>query len=234
MRRSETGFFAIVWRFNALAIAVASVVCLVLGAYAGYKIFTEETRQRRVSNVVNVGETVSEQFTLGSAVTIAGTPYVRAPLYREQTYSGSHYSKWSDQNAVNYLFLNVARNESRWLFDGAGQLVLESQLVFDKLKDAPQEERKPVALLYVIVEKDSNGDGRLTSKDAVAVTASAVDGTNPKRLLEGVDHLTSMQQISDDKVLLQYQKNGQTLFELYSVPSMERLAQTSIPRISLK
>ncbi|MBT1510219.1 hypothetical protein KIP88_06865 [Bradyrhizobium sp. SRL28] len=236
MKPSESGFFKYVWRFNALAIAGAAVVCILLGLYAAATIFKEETRSRRVTNVVNVGEkdNVSEEFALGSPTTIAGTPYVRIPLYRGQSYSASYYSKRSEQNAVNYLFLNISTNESRWLFERAGQLIVDSRVLFSKLKSSPDEPQTGVGVFHVVVERDSNGDNRLTEKDAVSLATSAVDGANYRKLIEGIEQLYSVQQIADDKVLVLYQKNQQTISELYSLPRMERLMQANIPKVDLK
>jgi hypothetical protein len=238
VRENEIGFFQYVWRFNALAIAVAAVVCIILGFYAAAMIFKQETRPRRVTNVVNVGEQqqILEEFTLGAPGTIAGTDYVRVPLYRGQSYSASsasYYSKNSEQNVVNYLFLNTSTNESRWLLENTGHLLMSSQVLSNKLKTSSDDQIKAVGIIYTVVEKDSNGDNRLTGKDAISLAASAVDGDNYRKLLEGIERLYSVQQIADDKVLVLYQKNQQTVSELYSVPSMVRLMQATIPKVNL-
>jgi hypothetical protein len=233
MTDGENSFFRLVWRFNALAIATASIGFILLGAYAAVSILKEETRVRRVTNVVNIGdaERVAEDFSLERPDVIAGTSYVRVPLRRGQTYGGgSYYSKRTDQ-IVNYVFLNTSTNESRWLFERAGQLILESQVLFSKLKSAPEELRQSVGIIYVVVDRDSNGDGRLTERDAQSLATSDVDGTNYRKLIEGIDQLYSVQQIADDKVLVLYQKSTQTVSELYSVPSMRRLMQGNIPKV---
>ena len=237
--RGANRFFDYVWRFNALAIAAAAILCLLLGLYAGVSIFKQETRTRRVTNVVNIGDKdkISEEFTLGTPSIIAGTQYVRAPLYRGQSYSGStasYYSKSSEQNVVNYLFLNSSTNESWWLFENAGQLLISSQVLSNKLKKTiPDEQNAAIAILYTVVERDSNGDNRLTDKDAVSLAASDVDGTKYRKLIEGIERLYSVQQIADDKVMVLYQKDQTTLSELYSLPAMVRLQQSSIAKINL-
>ena len=235
VQQNENGFFKHVWRFNALAIAGAATTCILLGLYGGLMIFKEETRPRRVTNVVNIDQQdkVLEEFSLGTPSTIAATSYVRVPLYRGQSYSvGSIYSKGSQQ-VVNLLFLNSSTNESRWLFNGVGQLVLDSHVMFNKLKDAPDQPRAAVAVVYVVVEKDTNGDKRLTEKDVISLATSATDGTNYRKLIEGIDQLYSVQQIADDKVLVLYQKNRETVSELYGVLSMALLMQASVPKVSL-
>jgi hypothetical protein len=233
---SESRFFKYVWRFNALAIAGAAISVILLSGYAGFTLFSEATRTRRVTQVVNVGqqEKVSEEFSLGSAVAIAGTPYIRLPLYRGQSYPGSYYPKRSDQNIVNYLFLNTSTNESRWLVESAGQLIVESQILFNRVKSTPDEARTGVGVFYAVIDRDSNGDNRLSERDAVSLATGAIDGTNYRKLVENIEQLYSVQQIADDKVLVLYQKNQQTISELYSVPRMERLMQTNIPKVDLK
>ena len=52
-------------------------------------------------------------------------------------------------------------------------------------------------------------------------------------MIEGVDQLYSVKQIADDKVLVLYQKNRETVSALYSVPSIALLTQTSVPKVSL-
>ena len=157
-----------------------------------------------------------------------------ACLYRGQSYPGSYYPKRSDQNVVNYLFLNTSTNESRWLLERVGQLIVESQILFNKVKSTPDEARTGVGVFYAVIDRDSNGDNRVGERDAVSLAAGAVDGTNYRKLVENIEQLYSVQQIADDKVLVLYQKNQQTFSELYSVPGMERLTQATIPKVDLK
>jgi hypothetical protein len=225
---SESRFFKFVWRFNALAIAGAATTCIVLGLSAGLSIFNAEQRPHRGTNVVNVDQEnkASEEFSLGNPSAIAGISYVQVPLYRGRRYGvGSIYSGGSQQ-VVNLLFLNISTNESRWLFNG----VVDSHTLFNKLKDANDPSRTAVAVVHVVVETDTDGDKRLTEKDAISLATSATDGTNYRKLVEGVDQLYAVKQIADDKVLVLYQKNRETVSALYGVPTMALLMQASVPK----
>lgn len=73
----------------------------------------------------------------------------------------------------------------------------------------------------------------MTEKDAVSVATSDLDGTNYRKLIEGIDQLYSVQQITDDKVLVLYQKDKQSLSQLYSPPGMQPLKQATIPKVGL-
>ena len=232
--RKSDRFFRNLWRFNAIALAGALVVFVLLAASLAWSLFGETTRTRRVTNVVNVGEQekVSEEFSLGTPYVLTGTPYVRVALVRGQTSAGSYYLKRSEQNTVNYLFMNASNNEVRWLFDRANQLLIEGQILFDKAK-VTDISRSVVGLVYVVIDKDTNGDNRLTEKDAVSVATSDLDGTNYRKLIEGIEQLYSVQQITDDKVLVLYQKDKQSVSQLYSLPRMEPLKQAIIPKVGL-
>jgi hypothetical protein len=235
VQQSENGFFRFVWRFNALAKAGAATTCIVLGVSAALSIFNAEPRPHRAANVVSVDQEskASEEFSLGNPGAIPGIPYVQVPLSRGRRYGvGSLYSGGSQQ-AVNYLFLNTSTNESRWLFNGVGQLILDSHVLFNKLKEANDSSRAAVAAVHVVVEKDTDGDKRLTEKDAVSLATSAADGTNYRKLIEGVDQLYAVKQIADDKVLVLYQKDRETVSELYGLPSMEPLMRSTVPKVGL-
>lgn len=235
MQQNENGFFRFVWRFNALAIAGAATTCIVLGVSAALSIFNAEQRPHRGTNVVSVDQEnkAAEEFSLGNPSAIAGIPYVQVPLYRGRRYGvGSIYSGGSQQ-AVNLLFLNISTNENRWLFNGAGQLIFDSHVLFNKLKDANDPSRVAIAFVHVVVEKDTDADKRLTERDAISLATSATDGTNYRKLIEGIDQLYSVKQIADDRVLILYQKNRETISALYSVPSLAPLMQANVPKVSL-
>lgn len=237
MQESENRFFRYVWRFNALAIAVATTICGLLGLYAGFSIFGE-TRPSRPANFVkaDVQDKVSEEYWLGTPGVTPGTSFVRIPLFRgPQSYGPSSLRLKSGgaRSVVDLLFLNIANNESRWLFNGVGQLIVEERSLFNKLREFPDQPRTAVGVIYTVVEKDSNGDSRLTEEDAVSLATSAVDGSGYRKLIEGIDQLHSVQQVSDDKVLVLYQKGQQIISELYSVPAMAPLSQVGIPKVNL-
>ncbi|WP_284260498.1 hypothetical protein [Bradyrhizobium iriomotense] len=224
MGRSDR-FFRRVWRFNALAIATVAVLLVLSGLIVVGTIAYDHMRPRRVTNVVNVGEqdAVSNEFSLGTPGAIAGTPFVEVSLYRKQSYGG----KWSDNNVVNLLFVNSFTNESRWLFEGAGQLILGSHWMFNRADEA----RTAVAVgaFYVVVDGDTNGDKRLSGNDLVSLAAVAADGTNYRKLIEGIEEIYFVKQVADDKALVLYLKDKQAMSALFSLPSMVPLTQAKLP-----
>jgi len=119
------------------------------------------------------------------------------------------------------------------LFERANQLIIDGQSLFDKAKFLPNYARIVVGMVYVIIDKDSNGDNRLNEKDAVSLATSDLDGNNYRKLIESIEQLYSVQQIADDKVLVLYQKDKQSFSQLYSLPGMLPLKQAIIPKVGL-
>lgn len=230
-------FFRNLWRFNAIALAAASVLFIVLLLFVAALFFYGQARPRQVTNVVNVGDqgAVSNEFSLGRVGAIAGTPYVQVSLFRGQSYGGpgSLPPKRSDRNVVNLLLVNISTNETRWLFDGAGQLIVENYSMFDRMKTASDDARTVVGSFYVVVDRDTNGDKRLCENDSVTLAASAADGTGYRKLIEGIEQVYSVQQVAEDKALVLYLKDKQTVSQLFSLPGMQPLKQTVIPKVGL-
>jgi hypothetical protein len=130
----------------------------------------------------------SEEFSLGSAVAIAGTPMSRVASYRGQSYPGSYYPKRSDQNIVNYLFLNTSTNESRWLLERVVSSLWKSDPVH-KVKSTPDEARTGVGVFYALSTGNSNGDNRLSERDAVSLAAGA-SRDKLRKLVENIERFT--------------------------------------------
>jgi hypothetical protein len=236
MEQSENRFFQYVWRFNALMIAGSSVVVVLLGLYAAVQIFKTDAGSRRATNVVDVGDKdpVADEFSLGGASSIEGTLYVKIPLFRGQSPTASSYSfKGGTRNAVNYLFVDTSSGESRWLFEGAGRLIIESEVLFNKLRNSPGASRLGIGVVYTLVEKDSNGDNRLTDKDAPSLVFTGIDGSKYQKLIDKAERFYYVGQVADDKLLVLYQTNQESVVELYALPSMTRLQQSRIAKIKL-
>ena len=233
MRHSDR-FFSRVWRFNAFAIASATVLFVLMVLFLAGSILYDQARPRQVTNVVNVSDqdAGSNEFSLGTPGVIAGTPYVQVSLSRgSYAGPGSLYPKRSDRNVVNYLFVNISTNESRWLFQGAGQIIVDSYVMFNRLKTASDDARMTVGSFHVVVDRDTNGDQRLSEQDAVSLAASAADGTNYRKLIEGIEQVYSVQQVAADKALVLYLKDKQTMSALFGLPSMVPLMQSSISKL---
>ena len=49
------------------------------------------------------------------------------------------------------------------------------------MKPSPDEARTAVGSFYVVVDRDTNGDKRLSERDTVSLATSAADGTGYRK-----------------------------------------------------
>jgi hypothetical protein len=233
MIEGENRFFRSIWRFNAMALAVALLAGLGLAAYGLLQIFSFELRDRETTNLVNLSEgaadnqKVREDLSLGYPYRVAGTEYARIPLLRAQSYTlGSVISKESNNNEANYLFQNVRDGKNRWLLPTNKQLFVSGKVLSVKALDGSSVDS---ALLYVVVARDSDGDKKLTGSDISALYGSAPDGSNYRLLIDDIEKISGMDQASDDLVLVIYQKKSKTILESFDVRTLAQVMKSELP-----
>ena len=171
----ENRFFKFVWRFNGIVFMIAAVLAIGVLSFAGYRIYQDVTRERATRNIVNVAEEspIKEKWQLGHLQNVSGTPYVIIPLYSDQSYAQSYFSK-SAESTRNVLFINIRTNQKKWLFDTNNYLIINEELLSEKEFD--HRERNIRAILYSVVKRDTNGDKRLTNDDKIDVALTTPSG----------------------------------------------------------
>jgi len=167
----ENRFLIFTWRFNAIILMVAGILAIGVLIFAGNHIFQDITRERYTRNIVNVAEdqSVDEKWELGRLYKIDGTPYALVPLTSDQSYTQSYYSK-SSNSVRNYLFIDTQSNKKQWLFNTNQHLVVDIEYISEK--EYNDKDRTVRTILYTIIERDTNGDKRLTDKDERAIAIS--------------------------------------------------------------
>ena len=223
-------FFRFLWRINALAITGVALIAAVLGAYALYSILRAETRDRNVSDllVVNPEQPVQEEVILGRPRALAGTKMVRVPLYREQKIDVSYYSKESGSNTVNELVIDSVTGKSEWLFKDTARLIVNITETRQEINsDAPKTE----AIVYSMIERDSNSDGKLTATDKISIGYSNAEAANYVPLLDNIEKLYAVQQVADDRLMVIYVKDGESRLMTYMLPAFTTLADIAMPKL---
>jgi hypothetical protein len=223
-------FFRLVWRFNSVAIMLATIVAIsVLGVIA-YMTLHEITGRRSMRNVVNVDgpQQVTDKWEFGQMSAIRGTSYVTIPLYSDQTYTQSHYSKEAKATR-NILFIDAPGSDRHWLFDANDYLIAEHRLITEG--SIHKEGSIVKAILYSVVKKDTNGDKRLTTKDQKDIALSAPNGRNYKEILKGIDSLLGHELVNRDTILLLYQKQGIAYSASVGLSDFSIMSQSELPKI---
>lgn len=132
-------------------------------------------------------------YTIGRFVEVDGTPFLRSGLGSERDgYSSSGRGEYGA--TTNVLFYDTEAREGRWLFPQAEQVVLES----NELRDSSRVE----AFLYVLLESDTNDDGRLGADDAQTLALSDPGGRRLVRLSERATRFRQSVRLADGAVLV--------------------------------
>jgi hypothetical protein len=225
--------FRYLWNFNAVAIAVASLLAiflLLLGLY-----FSLEDYGRGERGVVlgpSDGKTAApaEDFRLGSLETIRGSEAVVIPLYSEYG-SGSFSSSGSSASTRNLLFVDMTAETSFWLFPDNDTLIWH----YDPLEepDRAYNEADVAAIYYRIMKDDTNRDGVLDEEDRVVVALSAPDGRNYTEILGEADDVLGYELASKDELLVLYEQAGSVFAARYSLTSFRLLSRAELAQVNL-
>jgi len=237
----DKGFYGLVWRFNALAIAVAAsgaIVALILMFGAIVATFVRE-RDFDETGLVERGAATPKNvsYSLGRAEAAEGTQVVIHTLDRTSSTPRaipikSAYSY--DSDVVNLLVVDDATATGRWMFEGAGQALFGRTFIYDPATlDAERGQRRAIALLIEMSIADTNKDGIVDARDdeRTLMVYTMSDGTRVN-LLKGPHVLISMRQTVDGRVLVMYEQGTKTILASYAAVDFRLLAQNELPRLS--
>lgn len=186
-------FFRLVWRFNALAIAVASVIAVFIGLYAAYHVARDVFRvPYQAADAVRLepqptatdkpgepqAKALRTDLDVGHFQHIGGTRHYYASVVGAQSYD-YRYSSKEATSTRNLIYFDADTMESRKLLTTDDTLVIETRELRGEGQPA---DTAPSAMLFSLVETDSNKDGMLNANDARTLALARVDGSGLERL----------------------------------------------------
>ena len=216
----DSSFFKYVWRFNALVIAAGSMIILGGLLLLGVRIINEgNNRKFPLINKEN-------QLSIGLPNSIQGTDYIYMRIFDSKDYS-------LGEKVLNYLFIDTKDNKHKLLIENFDNHFKEVLIIYDKfIKDfdnsvydsssSNSKDGKAILMIYKISQND----------DKEKISFSNIDGTFYQPLIEDIEKIYSIQQVSDEKVLFLYAKNNQIISDIYSVPSMTKLSTSFLPTMA--
>jgi hypothetical protein len=198
-------FFSLLWRVNALVIFAVGIAGVLVLTMAAVMFIKNMTRERHVANVMSL-ESEQVSASLGNFGAVEGAPLLRAPLHLNQEYEYGHTSKEAS-SIQNYLYFDPATHSFHWLLPGNRRLILDSTELpasnFPRRDDVPVE-----AIVYQLVDADTNGDQKLTNGDLKTIAVSDPSGRRFARVLSKVERLNGAHLIGKTKLVLLYTSDG--------------------------
>lgn len=150
-------------------------------------------------------------------------------IYSDQSFDRAYFSKSSNSNR-NYLFIDTETSEKRWLFNHTNYLIESS----DKLRLGDFNSDKPViAILYQLVQLDSNQDKRLSASDLSIVAVTNPDGSGYKELINEVERVVDHTLLNQTELFLIYQKAGIYYSTILNLESFEMSKTEKLPKLGL-
>jgi hypothetical protein len=203
---------------------------VIIALFGCIMIYKEITRDRSVTNIVNIEETTgkTEEWQLGSIASVSGTDILMVPLHSEQNYSRGSYNK-SASSTRNYLFINAETGKKYWLFGRNDYLITET----NQLPDSMYGEQAIVAkaILYSVIKADTNNDKTLTSADALTVAISKPNGEKYTELLKDIDFVNGYKVINDQSVILVFQRDNIGYSATIDLDSLSVSGEEKLPSV---
>jgi hypothetical protein len=215
-------FFEWVWRANALILFAAGIAALVGGATLAAFIVRDRFREAPQEETREIaGASLEEwQAQLGYFTRVRGTQLLRASLSTDEEeraepdllVSGRSYAYYLADSTVNLLHVELASGAARWLFPGHGQRVIEVRdipTISEVSETSPAPELAPVsATVFVFVDSDTNGDGKLWHDDSKRVAIAEPDGARFTPLLSDVERVHAIEEVDATRIAIFYTQAG--------------------------
>jgi len=193
----ETGFFRLLWRFNAIAIAAAALLMLAFGSVIGFGLLFDR-KTTRVVSADPADQSVETILRYGGPQRMSGS-VLRIPLIKDQTYTYRLASKGSRSNTINFAFVKIDSGETSWLLTDNRALVLSHHII---ARTDEQDRRAPLAIVYAIVRADTSGDGFLSASDDVEIAVGLPDNSRFEVLVSGAKTLKWADRAGEDRAMI--------------------------------
>jgi len=214
----DNKFFKFVWRFNAISIA-GIVFIVAIGLL--WEIFLQDMfRVNNVSNIVAVDGTQSDDAPKTEEVlsTSLSGPHNDAQHYivslsSNQIIDRVYSSDKKARSARNVGLLYIKSGKVDWFFEGKDQLILTTHRIYENSISLPntysnqaqphENELEAIALSYV--DKDTNGDHRLSRNDLIKLVLVSIDGRNRNVVLENLLSSPLINDLDQTRLLVQFE-----------------------------
>ncbi|MCH9648135.1 MAG: hypothetical protein K0U98_07850 [Deltaproteobacteria bacterium] len=225
-------FFTFIQRVNSLFLFVVGLVVLGLLIGTALESILDLLRPKPAKKVVQVHneETPESSLFFGSFDRLPGTDILWSPVLSSDGYPSKLSSKGSRETR-NYLFFDLEAKRSSWLVDGNEQVFSWYQVA--TVEDAETDSSRAIALLFLVISEDSDGDGRLTEDDEAALALADPTGQRMTTLLSGVERIDSFEVFSPSRGFLFLVSGGSLKVAELDLERLEILSIDPLPSIPL-
>jgi len=228
----ENRFYKNIWRFNALIIAAAGVLSIVVLLFVLYTLYRESNQTIRRSEIVNIDpeKNIKEVFRLGNLEHINGSKTVITRLYSDQNFSLNYAASKSTASTRNILFSNLYNQTNRWLLPNNKFLISEYQYI--KEGNLYDKNNTVLAILYSVVKNDSNNDSRLSSSDKITVSLSTPDGRGYTEIIENTERVLGYKVLDETSIAIMHNRDGKGYSIFVKLSDFTILKEVEFPKFN--
>lgn len=185
-----------IWRINAYLILIAGVLAVAVLALGLAELAWDLMRPRTVTNVVApAGDARLREEHLSYRLRNVQGDVVVLDVLADQTLDTAYSAQTVVDTLRNQVFVKLPEGSSTRLFEDNQRLIVRVWAIRDSRvashhqsehDDSPESAQPVRARLYEVVEKDSNGDARLSASDQRRLLLTRADGSAPITLAEGI------------------------------------------------
>ncbi len=247
----ENRFFRFVWRFNALALAVVVLFALGIAGYDAWRRYHYHDADNPVGGFTPVPKIAEKDATYrldtysGFSLMVGEKKERLLSLKRWEGPPESYGLAMSmtvqmdspagmvGLGAVNLLVIDGATGKSHWMFSGYKRLILSAVLLYEDEQPAlafQNRDATPAAgAILRIIDKDTNGDGKLTPDDRLSLYVY-LPGSQPVEFLSA-DTIVSMDHIGKDKFLIVYENGKSAFAATYDSTIFKLISREQLPNV---
>ena len=117
----------------------------------------------------------------------------------------------------------------KWLFPTNNQLISQVRLLSKSPYDGSK--RAVDAIMYEVIQKDTNGDKKLTVDDANVIAFSLPDGSKYKEVLSAADRLIDVMLLENKSVFIMYQTQGAGYLTTLRLSDFTPISRSELPKV---
>ncbi len=229
-------FFRILWRFNAIIIAMASLALIVVSITILYE---SKTRMYSQSSSVYFHDSeqtdeIEEEWFFGKMTGFHKINNTFAiPLEFTQK-----FSQKTTASIRNYLFVDGHTQSSTWLFPHNHFVLSTPNYVLRNGVDeypSYSSSNKIIALYFIVYKADTNKDKALKTNDEASIALVKPDGTGYTELEKNVGNIIKADVINDGSHLVLFFYKGKEFYvSKYSLDEFKKISEQRIETIGKK
>jgi hypothetical protein len=174
-----------------------------------------------------IGSREKEDLYFDGLSRLTGTSIARMPLRSVISSHGSSFkSGYSEEHLRNFLYIDYSDLSSWWLFDGFGQVIVKEH---DLRVESGGNDRSIVGTIFEVATTDTDGDHRVTERDRVSAFFTPANGKKPVEIIPASDRILSVDQVTNNEVLIIYQRDAAATAAVFSVQTGGKLKESALP-----